>query len=160
MASFCSLEVDSRKSVSFGGNLWNTTLDIDDLPLLIGGKKGGTPVSKRPCGNSKIRRRAMADRAMSFRNGQPTPANQESRDPKRATRQRNRGGKGHTLSAPSAKASACPLVALGAQTVQALAVWRRRACHRVSGFVGGSVRRHVRGLAMLDSSLALSRRMR
>lgn len=26
--------VDSRKRVSFGGSLWNTTLEIDDLPLL------------------------------------------------------------------------------------------------------------------------------
>lgn len=26
--------VDSRKSVSFGGSLWKTTLEMEDLPLL------------------------------------------------------------------------------------------------------------------------------
>lgn len=35
MESFCILAVDSRNKVSFGGILWNTTLDIDDFPLLI-----------------------------------------------------------------------------------------------------------------------------
>jgi hypothetical protein len=27
--------VDSRKRVSFGGILWNTTLEIEDFPLLL-----------------------------------------------------------------------------------------------------------------------------
>ena len=33
--SFCILAVDSRNKVSFGGILWKTTLDIEDLPLLF-----------------------------------------------------------------------------------------------------------------------------
>lgn len=32
--SFWIRVVDSKKSVSVGGILWKTTLDIDDLPLL------------------------------------------------------------------------------------------------------------------------------
>ena len=34
--SFEILAVDSKNRVSFGGILWNTTLEIDDFPLLIG----------------------------------------------------------------------------------------------------------------------------
>ena len=34
MESFWIRAVDSRNSVSFGGSLWNTTLEIEDLPLL------------------------------------------------------------------------------------------------------------------------------
>jgi len=34
IASFWIWAVDSRNSVSLGGSLWKTTLDIDDLPLL------------------------------------------------------------------------------------------------------------------------------
>lgn len=34
MDSFLILYVVSRYSVSLGGSLWKTTLDIDDLPLL------------------------------------------------------------------------------------------------------------------------------
>jgi hypothetical protein len=30
--------VDSRNKVSFGGILWNTTLDMDDFPLLFHGQ--------------------------------------------------------------------------------------------------------------------------
>ena len=33
--SFWILAVDSRKRVSFGGILWNTTLEIEDFPLLL-----------------------------------------------------------------------------------------------------------------------------
>lgn len=35
MESFCIRVVDSRKRVSVGGILWKTTLEIEDLPLLL-----------------------------------------------------------------------------------------------------------------------------
>ena len=35
MESLCILAVDSKNKVSFGGILWNTTLEIDDFPLLL-----------------------------------------------------------------------------------------------------------------------------
>lgn len=35
MESFCILTVDSKNKVSVGGTLWNTTLEMDDLPLLL-----------------------------------------------------------------------------------------------------------------------------
>lgn len=34
MESFWILTVDSKNSVSLGGTLWKTTLEIDDFPLL------------------------------------------------------------------------------------------------------------------------------
>ena len=34
MESFWIRAVDSRNKVSFGGSLWKTTLEMDDLPLL------------------------------------------------------------------------------------------------------------------------------
>ena len=36
MSSFTTLLVLSKKSVSFGDSLWNTTFEMEDLPLLKG----------------------------------------------------------------------------------------------------------------------------
>lgn len=45
MESFWIRAVDSRYKVSLGGSLWNTTLDIEDFPLLVPRSASATPPS-------------------------------------------------------------------------------------------------------------------
>lgn len=47
MDSFLIRVVVSRYSVSLGGSLWKTTLEIDDLPLLEGNQLGNVTQQSR-----------------------------------------------------------------------------------------------------------------
>jgi hypothetical protein len=51
--SLWTLAVDSRNSVSWAGSLWNTTLDIDDLPPLTAGQQS-CRLSGQPQGSTTL----------------------------------------------------------------------------------------------------------
>lgn len=50
MESFWMRAVDSRKSVSLGGSLWKTTLEMEDFPDLLWpiSNRRGLPLADRP----------------------------------------------------------------------------------------------------------------